>query len=185
MTRWPIATPLSYPGWTVNAVVDAAGLRRISADQAVEQREDKADAALLLIDPLRAGAGLDGIYNAAREIGEAELFGEALKLARKPFFGRMGVLDAAVRRAERLGRRRRLTPWAKFDFYVNATENAGRALARLGLWPIASDGDPSTSELDLSAELADRLLYVSETRAIAERVRALRLDDASGHEPAA
>lgn len=125
-------------GWTVNAVVDAPGLRRISADQAVEQREDKAEAALLLIDPLRAGAGLDGIYSAGREIAETELFGEALKLARKPFFGRMRVLDDAVWRAERLGRRRRLTPWSKFDFYVAAAHNSGSALARLGLWPIAT-----------------------------------------------
>ncbi|WP_246647750.1 ATP-binding protein [Rhizobium laguerreae] len=165
------------PGWTINAVVEAPGLRRISADQAVEQREEKADAALLLIDPLRAGAGLDGIYSAGREIVETELFGEALKLARKPFFGRMRVLDDAVWRAERLGRRRRLTPWSKFDFYVSAAKNSGGALARLGLWPIASDRDPSTNELDLSAEMADRLLYVSDTRAIAERVRALKLDN--------
>lgn len=171
------------PGWTVNAVVDTAGSRRISADQAVEQREDKADAALLLVDPLRAGAGLDGIYSAGREIGEAELFGEALKLARRPFFGRMGVLDEAVWRAERLGRRRRLTPWSKFDFYVAAADDPGGALARLGLWPVASDDDPSTSELDMSAELADRLLYVSDTRAIAERVRALQLEDAGVRGP--
>jgi hypothetical protein len=168
----------SVPGWTVNAVVDATGQRRITADQAVEHREDKADAALLLIDPLRAGAGLDGIYSAGREIGEAELFQEALKLARKPMYGRTAVLDNAVWRAERLGRRRRLTPWSKFDFYVSAAQDIGRSLARLGLWPIASDEDPSTSELDLSAELADRLLYVSDTRAIAERVRALQLEDA-------
>jgi hypothetical protein len=165
------------PGWTVNAVVDVAGLRRITADQAVEHREDKADAALLLIDQLRAGAGLDGIYSAGREIGEAELFQEALKLARKPMYGRTAVLDNAVWRAERLGRRRRLTPWSKFDFYVSAAHDMGRSLARLGLWPIASDEDPSTSELDRSAELADRLLYVSDTRAIAERVRALQLED--------
>ena len=171
------------PGWTVNAVIDVSGSRRISADQAVEQREDKADASLLLVDPLRAGAGLDGIYSAGREIGEAELFGEALRLARKPFFGRMGVLDEAVWRAERLGRRRRLTPWSKFDFYVSAADDPGAALARLGLWPVASDGDPSTSELDMSAELADRLLYVSDTRAIAERVRALQLEDAGDRGP--
>lgn len=171
------------PGWTVNAVIDVAGSRRISADQAVEQREDKVGAALLLVDPLRAGAGLDGIYSAGREIGEAELFGEALKLARRPFFGRMGVLDEAVWRAERLGRRRRLTPWSKFDFYVSAAHDPGGALARLGLWPVASNGDPSTSELDMSAELADRLLYVSDTRAIAERVRALQLEDAGNRGP--
>jgi len=173
----------NVPGWTVNAVVDAPGLRRITADQAVEHREDKADAALLLIDPLRAGAGLDGIYSAGREIGEAELFQEALKLARKPMYGRTAVLDNAVWRAERLGRRRRLTPWSKFDFYVSAAQDMGRSLARLGLWPIASGEDPSTSELDLSAELADRLLYVSDTRAIAERVRALQLEDAEDKNP--
>jgi hypothetical protein len=60
-------------GWTVNAVVDRAGVRRITADQAVELREDKLGAALFLVDPPRAGAGLDGIYNAAREISETEL----------------------------------------------------------------------------------------------------------------
>ncbi|WP_376775587.1 ATP-binding protein [Rhizobium laguerreae] len=171
------------PGWTVNAVIDVGGSRRITADQAVEYREDKADAALLMVDPLRAGAGLDGIYSAGREIGEAELFGEALRLARKTFFGRMGVLDGAVWRAERLGRRRRLSPWSKFDFYVSASDDPGGALARLGLWPVASKGDPSTNELDMSAELADRLLYVSDTRAIAERVRALQLEDASSRGP--
>jgi len=170
-------------GWTVNAVVEASGQRRITADQAVEFRENKADAALLLIDPLRAGAGLDGIYSAGREIGEAELFQEALKLARKQMYGRTAVLDNAIWRAERLGRRRRLTPWSKFDFYVGAAQDMGGSLARIGLWPIASAEDPSTSELDLSAELADRLLYVSDTRAIAERVRALQLEDAEDHNP--
>jgi hypothetical protein len=171
------------PGWSINAVIDVTGSRRITADQAVEQREDKAEAVLLLVDPLRAGAGLDGIYSSGREISEAELFSEALKLARKKFFGRMPVLDEAVRRAERLGRRRRLTPWSKFDFYVSAVDNPGGALARLGLWPVACDGDPSISDLDMSAELADRLLYVSDARAIAERVRALQLDDADERGP--
>src|SRR4051812_14188143 len=96
------------PGWTVSAVVDTPGSRRITADQAVEQREDKSDPALFLIDPLRAGAGLDGIYSAAREINEAELFHEARLRARRPLRDK-AFLDIAVRRAERLGRRRRLT----------------------------------------------------------------------------
>ena len=55
------------PGWSAYAVVDKVGRRRITADQAVERREDKGDPVLFLIDPLRAGAGLDGIYSAARE----------------------------------------------------------------------------------------------------------------------
>ncbi|MER9403660.1 ATP-binding protein [Mesorhizobium caraganae] len=172
------ATTFEVLGWTVNAVVDAAGARRITADQAVEQREDKADAALLLVDPLRAGAGLDGIYSAGREVGEAELFTEALALARKPFRGHTRFLDDATRRAERLGRRRRLTPWSKFDFYVSAAhEGAGLALARLGLWPVQCDGTPSSAELDMSAELADRLLYAGDARSVSERVRGLLLDN--------
>ncbi len=174
----------SVPGWTIAAVVDVVGDRRITADQAVEQREDKTGAALLLIDPSRAGAGLDGIYSAGREIGEAELFGKALELARKPFWGRMQFLDAAVRRAERLGRRRRLTPWSRFDFTVTAaSEGEGRALGKLGLWPVACEGTPTNAQLDLSADLADRLLYAADFRSVAERVRSLLLDDASVQQP--
>ncbi|MCJ2031319.1 ATP-binding protein [Methylobacterium sp. J-043] len=174
----------AIPGWTIAAVVDAVGVRRITADQAVEQREDKSGAALLLIDPSRAGAGLDGIYSAGREISEAEMFDKALELARKPFWGRMQFLDAAVRRAEKLGRRRRLPPWSRFDFTVTAAnEGAGRALGKLGLWPVACEGAPTNAQLDMSADLADRLLYAGDFRSVPERVRSLLLDNASVQEP--
>jgi hypothetical protein len=164
------------PGWIVSAVVDAPGRRRITADQAVEQREDKAGAALLLIDRERAGAGLDGIYSAGREIREGELFSEAQRLARRRLRGATRFLDNAVKRAERLGRRRKITPWGVFDFYVAAAvEGEGRALARLGLWPVRRQGTPDDSELDLSAALADRLLYAGDARSVGERVRALLL----------
>jgi DNA phosphorothioation-dependent restriction protein DptH len=124
------------PGWRVSAVVDIPGPRRITADQAVEQREDKADPVLFLVDPLRAGAGLDGIYSAAREIGEAELFRFAQRRARGQVKDK-AFLDSAVRRAGRLGRRRQLTPWQVFDFTVGVIEDgAGQAIARLGLWPV-------------------------------------------------
>lgn len=165
------------PGWSVAAVVDTAGVRRITADQAVEQREDKSNAIVFLVDRNRAGAGLDGIYSAGREIRESELFGEAQRLARRPLWGATRFLDGAVRRAERLGRRR-LTPWGRFDFYVAAAnEGEGRSLARIGLWPISRAGTPTDVELDLSAALADRLLYARDTRSIGERVRALLLQD--------
>ena len=58
------------PGWTVNAVIDTAGSRRISADQAVEQREDKADAALLLV------------IRSARELVSTAFTAPVAKLAR-------------------------------------------------------------------------------------------------------
>jgi hypothetical protein len=167
--------------WTVSAVVDAPGPRRITADQAVERREDKAAPALFLIDPLRAGAGLDGIYNAGRELGEAELFDRAQERARKRLWGKGPFLRAAQRRAERLGRRHRLTPWQVFDFLVAVDQtNPGAALTKLGLWPIARDETPQDGELDLSAALSERLLFTQDTRSIVDRVRALLLDDPSG-----
>ncbi len=178
------AEDFTVPGWTVAAVIDRPGPRRITADQAVEQREDKGAAALLLIDPQRAGAGLDGIYSAGRELTERALFDEALGLARARMRGRTPFLDAAVRRAERLGRRRRLTPWQKFDFTVAAAEEGeGRAVARLGLWPIRREGAPDDAELDDSAAMADRLLYAQDARSVGERVRALSLEGAAERAP--
>jgi hypothetical protein len=166
------------PGWTVSAVVNTSGHRRLTADQAVEHRENKAGAALLLIDRIRAGAGLDGIYSAGREIREGELFSEAQRLARRRLRGGARFLDNAVKRAERMGRRRKITPWGVFDFYVAAAaESEGRALARLGLWPIRRVGAPDDGELDLSAALANRLLYAGDTQSIGERVRSLLLND--------
>ena len=53
---------------------DDADLRTITADRAVEMREAKGDATLLLVDTHLAGAGMDGIYSASREVDEASLF---------------------------------------------------------------------------------------------------------------
>ena len=70
-------------GWHVARVadVDDASIRTIQADRAVEMREDKGDAAILLVDTAKAGAGMDGIYGASREIDETSLFAEAMRLA--------------------------------------------------------------------------------------------------------
>ena len=168
------------PGWNVSAVVDRSGFRRITADQAVELRESKDDPVLLLIDPLRAGAGLDGIYSAGREISEAELFDRAQERARKILRGRLRFLDLAVRRAARIGNRRRLSPWSKFDFYVAVlTEGDGKAISRLGLWPVDCQGSPDEGELDLAAGMSARLLYIQDTRSVGERIRSLQLENAS------
>ncbi|WP_212742100.1 ATP-binding protein [Sphingomonas sp. 3F27F9] len=183
-----VAPPgLIVDGWTVRAVVDAAGENRITADGAVELRENKADPILFIIDPLRAGAGLDGIYSAAREIGEAELFRGAQERARRPLRGKGVFLRAAQRRAERLGRRHLLTPFQIFDFLVTAESvGAGAAVARLGLWPIAIEGVPDENDLDLSGALAERLLYAHDDRSIGDRVRGLLLaNDPDGDQAAA
>jgi DNA phosphorothioation-dependent restriction protein DptH len=180
------ATDFIIPGWVISAVVDAPGARRITADQAVEQREDKADPALFLIDPLRAGAGLDGIYSAAREISEADLFTTAHYKARLRLRGKAPFLRAAQRRAERLGRRHRLTPWQLFDFLIAVDSTTpGAAVSKLGLWPIELDGPPGDGDLDLSAALSDRLLFAQDGRSIGDRVRSLLLSDPSGEQGAA
>jgi DNA phosphorothioation-dependent restriction protein DptH len=70
-------------GWQVWCVADMgkAEARTITADHAVELRESKEEAVLLLVDTVRAGAGMDGIYSAAQEVGEISLFNQALRLA--------------------------------------------------------------------------------------------------------
>ena len=43
-----VDTPeFAIPGWALSAVVDRSASRRITADQAVEQREDKADPSVI------------------------------------------------------------------------------------------------------------------------------------------
>src|SRR5512132_4039267 len=69
-----IATLVSHPvfrvpGWQVFAVTGESknAAKTITADEAVEIREGKGLAALLIVDVSTAGAGMDGIYSAAKE----------------------------------------------------------------------------------------------------------------------
>jgi len=171
-------------GLAVYTVVDRedATARLITADRAVELREDKGQPLVLLIDPRRAGAGLDGIYNAGREVAEQELFGKANELARKQLgHGRIGFARDAVRVARRLGRRALITPWQEFDFLIAASASAevmGGAVTRLGLWPIAIEGRPKKGDIDLSAAMVNRLLFNPDaTASPAARIAALMLDE--------
>jgi hypothetical protein len=170
-------------GWQVAAVRDTAdpAARCITADQAVEWREDKADAALLLIDPQRAGAGMDGIYSAAREIGESELFDLAVELARQRLpHGCKGFALKALFKAGWKKRRRPLAPWSALAYLGRAAEDAqvvGTALPMIGLWPIAITDRPSETDLDHAAVLVERLLPAQGARIAPEqRVAALNLD---------
>ena len=95
---------------------DAAG-RQITSDQAVELREDKCDGVLLLIDPQRAGAGMDGIYSSAREISEKDLFDRTVKIARSSIGPeRAAKVEAAFKRARQVGERRAVSRWQEFEF---------------------------------------------------------------------
>ena len=93
-------------GWDIRAVSDRNDGRIVTADQAVEIREDKDTPTLLLVDNERAGAGMDGIYSASREISESMLLKAAIKLARKEFSSKgKKFAIIAIRRAKKVGER--------------------------------------------------------------------------------
>jgi hypothetical protein len=148
----------------------------ITADMAVEIREDKKDAALLLVDVNAAGAGMDGIYNAGREIAEKELFEAANKEAQKRIpHGWATLAKKAVAKARKLGGHTTISPWREFDFYSACTtpEDISTALVKLGLWPIAFDKKPDMQELDTSVLLVERLFLQARSN-VAESSRKQR-----------
>ncbi len=153
------------PGWQVERVANDLDeeARTITADVAVELRESKGAPLLLLVDTVRAGAGMDGIYSAAREIKEGELFPEALKLAKGKL--ERSHRDYAERSLKKAGGRRRkqlLSPWSQFDFLVRAAaekRHPGELVYLIGLWPIEHRSDrEADKELAVSRLFVDRLL---------------------------
>lgn len=168
--------------WKIAVVTDHADTasRRITADQAVEWREDKADPLLLLVNMDTAGAGMDGIYSAAREVTEDELFGACLKLAHERLpHGCKRFAEAARRKARHTSRNQSLSPWREFSYLCRAMAGQhvlGEALPEIGLWPVATDEVLEIDVLDRSARLVERLLpRVGNRQSPEARVVALRL----------
>ena len=182
----------TVPGWKIAIVSGQAdpSSRSITADVAVEWREDKAEAVLLLVDTESAGAGMDGIYSAAREIGEAELFATALERARgKLPHGAKGFAHKALSKARRLARNQGLSPWREFTYLCQASFSmaaVGSALTEIGLWPVTVEDKPDDEDLNKAARLVERLLPRQGPRQSAEvRVEGLKLsttDEALGRE---
>ena len=94
---------------------------------------------------------MDGIYNAGREVSEANLFSQALTLAGREVTLRMSsetrkFAELAIKKALGFGRRFSISPWTQFDFLVRVAVDGrppGELLYLLGLWPI-QDADEST-----------------------------------------
>ena len=181
-------------GWQVLRVADEthAEKRTITADQAVEIRESKIDATLLLVDTERAGAGMDGIYSAAREVNEATLFHEAQRLAGGEITQRLSAAnrryaERAIRKARGYGGMHAISRWAEFDFlcWVAAGDRSpGAYLHLLGLWPILNSEDANASDdLNNSRMFVDRLLGTAgASLSPAARIEAVRLDRSSEQE---
>ena len=155
-------------GWQVRQVADESdsGTRTITADEAVELREAKNEPLLLLVDTSRAGAGMDGIYSAAREVDEAHLFKEAMGLAGRTVTRNLSsdarkLAEQAINKARGHGQRYRVPPWTEFDFLARVAADGrspGELLHLLGLWPIEGFDNTSANGLDLSRMFMDRLL---------------------------
>ena len=168
--------------WKVAAVTDHtdAATRRITADVAVEWREDKADPVLLLVDTETAGAGMDGIYSAARELAEPQLFDTCIGLAHENLpHGCKRFAEAARRKARRAARNQSLSPWQEFAYLCRARAGQhllGEALPELGLWPVDTHEQVEVADLDRAARLVERLLPRQGNRLSPDaRVAALRL----------
>lgn len=172
--------------WLVVGVGDTIGEGWISGDQAVEVREDKGEATLLLVDAKRAGAGMDGIYNAARPLSEDGIFSDAIKLAIKHLPNDLrDFAKEAVRRARRVGGQRRTVPkrqeLAFFAALLAQPERPGAVLAKLGLWPVLGDAETASAALSHSALMVEKLLLPpATTQAAALRVQGLALSEGGG-----
>ncbi len=180
------------PGdWQVCRVADQSEpqARTITADQAVEMREAKGKPFLLLVDTVRAGAGMDGIYSAAREVEETTLFKEAMSRAGREVTQRLSsdarkLAEQAIKKARGHGQRYRLPPWTEFDYLVRVAAEArppGELVYLIGLWPIkAEDSFTAANRLDLSRIFIDRLLGTPVAGLPpGQRVAALKLQNAT------
>ena len=177
-------------GWHVWRVADANDVtaRQITADGAVEIRETKGPATILLVNTARAGAGMDGIYSAAHEVDEADLFREALRLAAHEVTRRLSrriarMPSARSEKARGFGRRFSVSPWTELDFFVHAAaeqRHPGEYLHLLGLWPVTECGQSAEADLELSRMFVDRLLGTSVSGITpARRIEALKLSNPS------
>ncbi len=158
---------LQVPGWDIFFVssLNAPNQRLITADQAVDLREEKRSSVVLFVDPKTAGAGMDGIYSAVREIGESELLPRATEVAAKKLgHAQRAFAHDALRQAGRIGRANAISPWREFDFYVRCATDPdliGTHIALLGLWPIETGDDLRKEDLAISAQVVERLLLPS------------------------
>ena len=126
---------------------------------------------------------MDGIYSAAREIAESELFKDAIRLGaarvtRTRSRNCRVFCETAVKKARRHGQRVSLSPWTEFDFYVRAAvenQHPGALLPLLGLWPVKAEND-STDDLNVSQLFIDKLFSSTvAAKSTAQRIESLRL----------
>src|SRR5262249_53969823 len=189
----PAFAPSNWHVWRV-ADQEDVNKRAITADRAVELRESKDEAMLLLVDTVRAGAGMDGIYSAAREVDEKSLFSHAMRLAGGEVTKKLSretreYAERAIKKARGVGHLFSVSPWTAFDFLVRIAvegRSPGELLYLLGLWPVEGENtDDSGDDLDVSRLFVDRLLGTSVAGLTpAQRIESLKLFEPSDQQMA-
>jgi DNA phosphorothioation-dependent restriction protein DptH len=172
--------------WRLVAVGASEATGWIRSDAAVEIRETKGLPTFLLIDAHTAGAGMDGVYSASREIDEETLFEKAIAIVRQSIDRAWREFaDDAVKRARRVGARRHSTSLRQeFQFYgdlARSPQDAGRLVHSLGLWPLAGDQASQVAPLlQQSVLMVEKLLLPpATTQAVQMRVTGLVLSSPS------
>ena len=185
--RLPVDPNFSFSDWDVLRVADTANpdSHTISADQAVERRESKGRATLLLVDTDLAQAGLDSIYSASREIREIDLFKSARQFANAVVTRNLSqnhrkYAERAIKVATGFGNRYSISPWVEFDFLCRIAADRrypGELLHVLGLWPVAeSETMNDEQELGDSFRFVDNLLRSANYGlSIPARIESLRM----------
>jgi DNA polymerase III delta prime subunit len=148
-------------------------------------RETKTGSILLLVDTTKAGAGMDGIYSASREVDEANLFSDALRFAKSELTSQMSrkyrdFAERAVKKARGFGRRFSVSLWTEFDFICQVAaqrKHPGSFFYLLGMWPVLESGsDVNVADVDVSRIFVDRLLGAQVSGLTpARRIETLRL----------
>ena len=137
----------------------------ITGDKAVEMRENKGRPCLLLVDTNQAGAGMDGIYSASKELHEEDLFRHlhdlAIKSIKQPDIRAISL--KAVKRSRRSIRRKIFSPWKEYEFYCDVADldmkNAGGAFSSLGIWPVdLSQSKNFEDDVEIAAQMVEKLL---------------------------
>ena len=177
----------NIPGWDILAVSTASDLahRMATADQAVEARERVANRGLLLmVDPLGAGAGLDGVYSAGYELTQGRIITAAsARIRQRAASEHRAFMEAALAAArQRAPRRQPSLDWRRLEFecaVATSPEAAGAHLADIGLWPVSHGVTlPTDRDIQNAEDLAFRMFAIQNARQTPEaRVVALRLPE--------
>lgn len=136
----------------------------ISSDQAVELRENKdKDIIFIIEDERSAGAGMDGIYSASREITENELYNGAISSASLELDKDLyEIIEKAKKKAKMISNHQTYTLY--LDLLVRSRcvqdpPNSGYYLTYFGYWPIDLNKNKKDIDFELSSQVVQRLFF--------------------------